>query len=395
VRNYTLKPFVPSKQDGPGAQKYSPEAHRAPDAAAVADARASERRPAPPSALLSMGHIASPPAPPRRVLKIWTEGARADFPGSPLRGIQPRPLPPNPSKRGEVTVFSQKSRRRLLRALCCLKVDAVCYTMALTLPGATDHLDHQTVIDLFRTLIRRLRAVKRFQHVSGYWKRELQKRGAIHYHLLLYGLDDPVFRAEFQAWMVAQWNRLVCVGLCEEETEKHRWWHAREENMEPVRSMGYFAKYVQKGDDDAPLKGRWWADFNKTALPVSPMTEIEVTDRMAVWLNRIARKVRQKRADAGKHAALGKALGEGSFFARLTLWDLQRLRGGYDLNGFRNLEAARLVLACYEIVCKRAGLRAGRFRFQNLMSHGPIVLCSRTISTLASQAFEWTTLATH
>ena len=261
--------------------------------------------------------------------------------------------------------------------------------MALTLPGITTHLEHPTVILAFRMLMRRLGSVKRFRGVSGYWKRELQKRGAIHYHLLLYGLDDPVLRAEFHAWLVAQWNGLVCLGLSEEETEKHRWWHAREENIERVRSMSYFVKYVQKGDEDAPLKGRWWANFNKAALPVSPMTEIELTEKMAVWLNRIARQVRQKRADAGKHAALAEALGEGTFFARISLWDLQRLRCGYDLDGFRNPESAKLILACYQIVCRQAGVRAGKFAFQGkLAAQGPICLCGKSAPAVALQALK-------
>lgn len=386
MRNYTLKPELRYKQNDTGAQKYSPEAHRAPDAAAVADARASERRPAPPSALLSMGHIASPPAP---TIKIWKDGARADFPASPLRGERRKPRPPEPSKRGDVTVFSSKSRRRLLRGLSVLRVDSPCHTLALTLPGETGHLTHEIVIKAFRLLMRRLSATGRFKTVSGYWKRELQKRGALHYHLLLYGLADDTLRAEFQTWMVGQWNRLMCVGLSDEETEKHRWWHAREENMQPVSNMGYFAKYVGKDADDdgqTPLKGRWWAAFNKSALPVAPMSEAKLEEKAAAMLNRLARKMRQNRANAGKHVATSKALGGVGLFARLSPWDVQRLHCGYDLNGLRNPEAARWLLAAYEVVCKQAEVRPGKVRFSQERRNSAVSLCGRSMPAFALQA---------
>jgi hypothetical protein len=383
LRRYTLKPYRPEPV---GVQKYAPEAHRVPDAAAVADARVSERRPTPASALLSMGHIASPPAP---AIKIWKEGARADFPASPLRGRRPPPRPPEPSKRGDVTVFSGKSRRRLLRGLSVLRVDSPCHTMALTLPGETGHLTHETVIEAFRVLMRRLSASGRFKTVSGYWKRELQKRGALHYHLLLYGLEDGTLRAEFQTWMVWQWNRLMCVGLSDEDTEKHRWWHAREENMQPVTNMGYFAKYVGKCEDDdgqTPLKGRWWASFNKAALPVAPKFEAQLEEKASAMLNRLGRKIRQNRANAGKHAATSKALGGVGLFARLSPWDVQRLRCGYDLNGYRNPTAARLLLAVYEVVCKQAGVRPGKARFSTERRNAAVVLCGRSMPAFALQA---------
>ncbi len=58
--------------------------------------------------------------------------------------------------------------------------------MALTLPGCDVALfEHAEVMEAFATVCRRLSASKRFPGVSGFRKRELQGRGALHYHLIL------------------------------------------------------------------------------------------------------------------------------------------------------------------------------------------------------------------
>ena len=123
--------------------------------------------------------------------------------------------------------------------------------MALTLPGCDLALfEHAEVMEAFAKVSRRLSASKRFPCVSGFWNRELQGRGAIYYHLILYGLENEGLRAEFQGWTVKQWTSFFNSGPTVEHQEHHRWWHSRPENMRFVRDFaGYFSKYLGKDDD--------------------------------------------------------------------------------------------------------------------------------------------------
>ena len=93
--------------------------------------------------------------------------------------------------------------------------------------------------------------------------------------------------------------------------------------------------------------------------------------RVAVDLNRIARKIRQKRADAAKQAALAAKLpGNLSPFhpfasppRPVTLWDMERLRAGCGPRGKRTPNTAFWVEILTEAQ-KRAGVRFGKYRFK-------------------------------
>ena len=261
--------------------------------------------------------------------------------------------------------------------------------MALTLPGGdVAGFEPSFVIDAFERLLRRLSVMKRFSGVSGFWKRELQKRGAIHYHLLLYGLEDDGLRAEFQAWMVAQWTSCFASGLTEEHREHHRWWHARAENMQLVQNFsGYFSKYVGKDiEATGGLPGRWWGSFNKRTLPLPPRSDAQPGEAAAVMLHRLARKSRQKKMDAGKHRA-GRAQLEKLGSLNVTQAGLWRLRSGYDLSGHRNPTGARMLLVMYRINCQAVGFRPGKVRLRGKVPNtAPVVLCGASAPSFAAKA---------
>ncbi len=279
--------------------------------AAGGAARASERRTAAQAAaLLSMGHISSPPPPLQLV--IWTEGSRADFPAPP--DLNPNKTAflrrSSASKRGQVTEFTHKSRTRFKRRLATMRRSEIAFTMALTLPGGDiSGITHEFVMQAFKILKGRLAAATQFCTVSAFWKRELQQRGVLHYHLILYGLACPALRSAFQSWAVYQWNELMCRGLTDDQKEKHRWWHARAENMEEVRSTDYFVKYVGKTDEQGGLTGRWWGEVNKKALPVSRVEVIELSPKTVVVSARLARKRQQIRANEARHRSISKQCG--------------------------------------------------------------------------------------
>ncbi|MGL4400614.1 MAG: rolling circle replication-associated protein [Luteolibacter sp.] len=352
-----------------------------------ADARASVRRPAALAALLSIGHISRPVL----KLKVWKDGSRADFPSIPdLHSSDDSPFPifkrPEVSTRGLVTEFSSKSRNRFKRILATVRRSEVAFTVALTLPGGDiSGISHDFVMECFRKLMRRLASVSRFAKVSGFWKREIQARGAIHYHLILYGVSEDLVRADFHAWIVRQWNSLVCSGLSEKQIEEHRWFHARSENMEVVRSTAYFAKYVGKSEATGELTGRWWGAFNGAALPISPVSEVELPEKAAVMMHRLARKRREKLSNSIKHRAIQNRIKE-SGFDIVSETDLWRLRSGYSFGGkVRNPQRSAEFLEDYQLVCQSAGVRPGKFRFKSK----PVIACDPAAPAFALQALQF------
>jgi hypothetical protein len=322
-------------------------------AAAGVDALAQRgRRTAATQALLSMGHNSRPP-----ILKIWSDGARADIPAIPdlnpnrySRGLMGKPQ--TESKRGNVTKFSDKSRRRLLRDIAKIKLSEITYTSVLSLPGVAEefYLNHEFVKKCFERFMRRLASQKRFFGVSGYWKREVQDRGALHYHFLIYGLHNIALKEEFRSWLVKTWNELMCAGIDPIKKEHHRWLHAKDKNFQEVRNMsGYFSKYISKDvDDDAALAGRWWGSFNKSKLPYAEEMHSELSMKAAVLIHRAARKLRKIKANTAKSISDQKALKEVG--SRPTEMQMFRLRNGSLRDGTRNPKRAKEILALYEEV---------------------------------------------
>lgn len=399
MRNYTL---TRDSAAAGSCGRTAPYAQRT-DAAGSGDARGASTPPRTAAALLSMGHISSPPPPPQLV--IWTEGSRADFPAIPdLNPNKPLFRPGSSgSKRGQVTEFTQKSRTRFRRRLATMKRAETAYTMALTLPGSDiSGISHEMVMKAFKTLKGRLAAVPRFATVSGFWKRELQQRGAIHYHLILYGLTCPTLRSDFQQWMVRQWNDLMCVNLTEKQKEQHRWWHARSENMEQVRSASYFVKYVGKTDEVGVLTGRWWGAFNQKALPISPKEVIELSPPEAVRLHRLARKRRKKIANEARHRAIAKASGlvrsDGEpIVSQFRLLEAHRLAKIAQKAGSLNDLPPRAAWAAIVVLHPRqSGLRWGKGKRSNPVSQtAPINICSDHAPFFALQALPQSALRPH
>jgi hypothetical protein len=299
---------------------------RRPGAAAVA--RDSGHRPAPAVPLLSIGHnptqidgkpVSKPKAPPRRVVKIWKGAARADFPGIPNLDPNASRTQANGSTRGKVLTFSRASRRNLSRQLATILVEPQAYTMALTLPGKFDHLSTELVKRCFRRLCDQFAAKASrdevFRKVGFYWKQELQKREALHFHLLLYGIeggkDSPI-----RAWIVRTWNLLICShpDTAPGDKEKHRWFHDRDENFQEVKDMhNYFAKYLGKAEMDMiakePIPGRWWGVCNRKAIPYAPCSEVAVPERFAIICQRITRRILRERINEAHHRAVMKKIG--------------------------------------------------------------------------------------
>ena len=155
------------------------------------------------------------------------------------------------TKRGCIDGMTWDSRKRLLAK--CFSLDwrgAVLLT--LTARESPDYDD-------LRGLWKRLRRAK--EGISMLWVMELQKRGAVHYHAVIFGAGGFLLP---QAEIQRMWGQVLGVDLAIVDVRKC-----------DARGALYIAKYVSKGGaggaslDNMGISGRrWWGVMGARDLPV-------------------------------------------------------------------------------------------------------------------------------
>lgn len=173
-----------------------------------------------------------------------------------------------PAKRGNVTTFSRKSRRRMIDLMSRMELENVRATF-LTLTFHYTHSPAET-----KAAFKRFLAYIHYHYPqsSGFWRLELQQRGTPHYHLILFNLPYWKHKAIRKVWMrcTQEDNSGVRVNLLRGAKQ----------------AMYYVSKYVAKLPDDegstlfidAPYQqndpkawqGRFWGVINSDALPIAP-----------------------------------------------------------------------------------------------------------------------------
>jgi hypothetical protein len=190
------------------------------------------------------------------------------------------------AKRGKVAGFSQKSRMRLMRTLASVRRDNLPLFVTLTFPA-----DYPTIIRAKRdldTLIKRL--ARKFPGVAGVWKLEPQKRGAPHFHLLIWGVEWVDLM-----WFVPQaWYEIVGSG-----DPNHLLWHEGKlgnkhcvQRIEKQQGVFWYAsKYMSKEVAETYSDwGRWWGVFHRGNLPLGEVVNVEVSEDKAIEFIRYMRR---------------------------------------------------------------------------------------------------------
>jgi hypothetical protein len=360
-----------------------------------------------------MGHISSTsekraveskPKPSQTSVRIWAKGSRCDFPG--IEASNQRVIhspPPKRVPRGKIETLSESSRRNLKLILHTITFEALAYTMALTLPGCTDGISGAYAKSCFIKLCNRMTAsrISSIRLIGMMWKQELQRRGEIHFHLVLYGVNEETRRI-VQRWIAEQWNELICANSSAEERAKHLWWHLRDgstrsgrydpkaDNMQEIRNFaGYFAKYLGK-DEKAqaarePIPGRWWGKVNNQNVPWAEMREQELPLRMRIHCQRIARKIRQKKADAAKHQSIMREMG----LVRLSGPDKgQPIYSQFFLTcgqGRKGTDSGNMLRKIFEIESKSLG----RVRFPAAIKFSAVKLTGKSAVSTGKRILEY------
>lgn len=183
------------------------------------------------------------------------------------------------SKRGKVVSFSRASRKRLLEKCARQDLNAAIAKHPITFITLTypKHFpDARTAkVHLF-SLLKRL--ARLFPGASGFWRLEFQRRGAPHFHLILFNL--PFLSRESLKVMWGEIIGLEFWDYSQPEPEAPRVDIRAVQNAR--KAMSYVSKYTAKHDDgasgqvglldDAYLTvnlsvGRFWGAWNAKALP--------------------------------------------------------------------------------------------------------------------------------
>lgn len=180
--------------------------------------------------------------------------------------------------RGKVQGFSKNSRRRLIRKLASIDRE----TMAtppifgtLTYPGEwpRDPKRWKRDLDAWGKRLRR-----RHREACVIWKLEPQKRGAPHFHLLVFGVPHLD-----KHWLAASWYAVVDSG-----DVRHLRAGTRIESIRTWRGvMSYASKYTAKVIEELPEGweevGRMWGIIGKEKLPIY-MVRFAVSREQALML---------------------------------------------------------------------------------------------------------------
>lgn len=168
-------------------------------------------------------------------------------------------------RRGKIGGFSRESRRRLMCLLNSVDRSRVPHPLffTLTYPGEWPR-DPQVWKAHLRAFRERMR--RRYGKFPAVWRLEFQRRGAPHFHLLVF-LD--VSRPALRGFVSRSWYGVV--GSGDEDHLKAGTQVVRVHSWRGVRS--YAAKYLGKveGDDRDPDQsiGRFWGVWNKDLLPIT------------------------------------------------------------------------------------------------------------------------------
>lgn len=224
------------------------------------------------SALLTLGHTGTD-----GYLQIFSEGhlvkkwtpRRTVFAG--LKSTKPR---------GPIRKLSKKASKRMRDRLLQMRKSEpflfVTLTYGAVYPASGDAAK-QHLNKLWRSLVRR------WPQASTVWVMQFQKRGAPHFHLVVWGIKARALRD----WIKEAWPQIA--------TEDWSFVDSAGARVENGRSLKGVANYLSRPSEvpEAFLGtegtlGRLWGQKNKSALPFSPVKLFKLKDEAG--LDRLVRR---------------------------------------------------------------------------------------------------------
>lgn len=178
--------------------------------------------------------------------------------------------------RKAVTEFSKKSRRALIQFVN--KTDRKKTFVFVTLTYEKNQQDGREAKANLHAFLQAMR--RDFPAVSALWKAELQKRGAIHFHLLAWCRYLP------KEWVAETWDRI----------SGNRWENWMESTSTEVRapkyrerSRRYLFAYMDKCNEpveECDQFGRFWGVHERSKVPMASVVVVAISNETATAICR-------------------------------------------------------------------------------------------------------------
>jgi hypothetical protein len=203
--------------------------------------------------------------------------------------------------RGRIKRFSRSSRRNLLRHLASINRAAFSaykgrvFAVTLTYHNEWPE-DPETCKNQLKALLKRLR--RKFGNFACFWRMGIQKRGAWHFHLLLFMSSSPRLLDNLRGFVASSWYE-VCEKIDEGHLLAGTW---VEEIRNWRRATSYAEKYVAKEEEfpEGLQTGRIWGIWSREFLPVWWET-VKVSFQDALRIRRIYRRLARRRGSGSLH----------------------------------------------------------------------------------------------
>jgi hypothetical protein len=171
--------------------------------------------------------------------------------------------------KGKVRGFSRASRRNLLRCLASINRSAFrafkgrLISITLTYPHIYPE-DPELCKNHLKALRKRLH--RKYGTFAGFWRLGIQRRGAWHFHLLVFVSPSVGRVKELRSFISSSWHE-----ICGEISEGHLLAGTRVEEIRNWRkATSYAEKYLAREEQfpESMETGRIWGIWNKELLPV-------------------------------------------------------------------------------------------------------------------------------
>lgn len=229
-------------------------------------------------------------------------------------------------KRGQVVEFSRAARRRQIVRFAEFRREVVERALFVTLTYHENFQDARAAKKHLRAFLARL--LRRFPAAGWLWRIEVQRRGAIHFHLAVLGLDFLPHE-----WVARAWAEVVAGCSC--RCDAAGVWRARAggccvdmlhlaagTQVERVRSYQhanyYLSKYLGKASEGPEPEnlGRRWACGGRWVQYLAPVRRFEVRRGQVLAFVRVLDRARAARARAGSARRRGQKIRRG----RRRIW---------------------------------------------------------------------------
>jgi hypothetical protein len=199
------------------------------------------------------------------------------------------------SPRRKISGFSRKSRRNLLGRMASMNrttfraYEGRLISLGLTYP--TEYPEDPKQCKRHLEALRK-RLTRMYGDFAAFWRLGIQKRGAWHFHLLLFVPPSFGSVAELRDFIATSWYE-ICGKLSEGHLQAGTW-------VEEIRkwrgATSYVEKYVAKPEQfpEGVKTGRVWGVWNEELLPVQWET-VRISLKDAYKIRRIYRRLAKMR----------------------------------------------------------------------------------------------------